>query len=101
METDDGEVIHIRHVKPQRQRVDETQYDPMDFDSSDEDSSYEEEGEFEFEVNRIIGHRQGNNGPEYLVDWMPTRRSYEPTWEPLEHLDNALEALHEYQRENQ
>lgn len=121
METDefnDKTVIYIRPVEKRIQR-DQTQYDPMDIEFSDldsdeegddnndndddDDSDYEPEVEHEYDVNCIIGYRDDAiNGPEYLVDWMPygTRRTYDPTWEPLQNLVNAQTALSNYNHES-
>ena len=55
-------------------------------------------GEEEWEVSRILDHRQDKEGrTEYLVRWegYPT---WEDSYEPMENLANAQEAIREYHR---
>lgn len=36
-----------------------------------------------YEISELFGHRQGNDGPEYLVQWS----NYpEPDWTPIDQL---------------
>ncbi|QRW09789.1 Transposon Tf2-12 polyprotein [Ceratobasidium sp. AG-Ba] len=57
------------------------------------------EGEEEYEVEKILDSRQHRNRVQYLVKW----KGYGPetnTWEPLEHLNNALTAIYKFHKEN-
>jgi hypothetical protein len=101
VETDefgDGQVIHIKHIEKRLQPVYYHADDPMDIDHEDEDDEYDEydngdddssfeDDEIEYEVRRIIGHRHGVHGVEYLVEWEPyhDRRPSSTTWEPRLH----------------
>src|SRR3954463_7821405 len=49
----------------------------------------------EYEVEHILDHRIRHKKPEYLVKWVGYPE-YDATWEPLENLKNAEEALQEY-----
>ena len=53
-------------------------------------------GNEEFEVEAILGHKPWGRGHRYLVKWKgyPTSES---TWEPTNNLKGALEILAEYQ----
>ncbi len=57
----------------------------------------------EFEVEQILDKRTRNRGRnvviEYLIKWhgFPI---HESTWEPIHHLDNATEAIQEYENSN-
>ena len=59
--------------------------------------------EHEFEVERIIGHReiQAEQGrttiTQYLIKWLGYPM-YECTWEPLKHLKNSARFLKQYQQ---
>ena len=50
----------------------------------------------EYEVEHIIGKRQGTKGLEYKVKWLgyPIDQN---TWEPLENLDNAHSAIESFE----
>jgi hypothetical protein len=53
------------------------------------------EGREEYEVNEILEQRQKNGKTEYLIRWKDYRPE-DDTWEPLENLKNAREALHDF-----
>ena len=55
------------------------------------------EGEEEFEVEAIVGHRKHFGPMQYLVKWLgyPTAKN---SWEKEPNLDNAPELLHAYKR---
>jgi hypothetical protein len=61
----------------------------------------EDNGAEEWEVKRILDHRYVGRVKrlQYLVEWSgyPV---WESTWEPLEHLDGALESVIEYNKKH-
>ncbi len=58
------------------------------------------DGDEEFEVERLIGHRTSRGRKEYLVEWKGFP-SFEATWEPLQNLKNAPEILEAYKKANE
>ena len=59
----------------------------------------EVEGEVEYEVERVLDSRVVRGKLRYFVDW----RGYGPesrTWEPVEYLAHATDAINRYHREN-
>ena len=50
----------------------------------------------EHEVERIVGKRRVNGRVEYLVKWKEAAE-WDNTWEPLEHLTNAQDAVREFE----
>ena len=59
----------------------------------------EVEGELEYEVERVLDSRVVRGKLRYFVDW----RGYGPesrTWEPVEYLAHATDAINRYHREN-
>jgi hypothetical protein len=57
------------------------------------------EGEFEYEVERILKHKKSAQGKIYLVKWKGYDES-ESTWEPTQNLTNCKKVLNEYKRLN-
>jgi hypothetical protein len=57
----------------------------------------EDSGAPEWEVERILDHRTVGRSKrvQYLVEWKGYP-IHEATWEPIEHLDNALDTVIEY-----
>lgn len=53
------------------------------------------DGEEEYEVEAILGHRRSGRGYRYLIRWKDMS-SEEDSWEPVIHLKNAQELLNEY-----
>ena len=51
----------------------------------------------EFEVERVVGKRLRRNNVEYLVAWKGYSH-YDQTWEPAANLENAKEAINEFER---
>ena len=59
----------------------------------------ESSSEIEYEIEKIIDKRYKKNGKaEYKVKWLGYDDS-QSTWEPLEHLSNAKEAIQDYENE--
>jgi histone-lysine N-methyltransferase SUV39H len=54
-----------------------------------------EESEPEYEVERILDHRKGQNGVHYLVKWKGWPKESN-TWEPEENLTNCTQVLRNY-----
>jgi hypothetical protein len=52
-----------------------------------------------WEVQRILDHRKQRKRNQYLVLWKGYPLS-EATWEPIEHLNGALELLLKYNQKN-
>lgn len=49
-----------------------------------------------FEVNRILGHREEENGTfSYLVRWESFGAEYD-SWEPIKSFTNPSSVLHDY-----
>ncbi len=58
------------------------------------------EGDSEFEVESIVGHRIGKrNQPEFLIRWKGYDVS-DDTWEPEANLSGASELLGSYKKEH-
>ncbi|QRV80824.1 Retrotransposable element Tf2 protein [Ceratobasidium sp. AG-Ba] len=58
------------------------------------------EGEEEYEVEKVLDSCQRRNQVQYLIKW----KGYGPesnTWEPLEHLGNALASVQKFHKDNQ
>jgi len=57
------------------------------------------EGEEEYEVEAIIGHKRRGKGKQYLIKWLgyPT---LENSWEWESNLEHAAGLLKEYKRRN-
>ena len=51
----------------------------------------------EYEIERILQKRQGDQGAEFLIKWKNYEMS-EATWEPKAHLKNAQTALRKFRR---
>ncbi len=58
------------------------------------------EGEEEWEVEKILDQRTKKEKIEYLVQWADSP-PYENSWEPMENLSNAKEAIEDYEAERQ
>jgi hypothetical protein len=56
---------------------------------------YEPEEEYEFEVDKILGHRGSQHSREYLVKWKGYADA-ENTWEPESNLNNCQQKIQEY-----
>jgi hypothetical protein len=54
-------------------------------------------GQSEYEVERILDKRRRRGKVEYLVKWT-VYELYDATWEPVENLKNATEAVSDYER---
>lgn len=53
------------------------------------------DGEEEYKVEAILGHRHSGRGYRYLIRWKDMS-SEEDSWESVIHLKNAQELLNEY-----
>ena len=60
------------------------------------DFHYQADGEDEWDVEKIIKHRNKGKGDEYLVKWLGYPES-ENTWEPATHLTNCQQLLREFE----
>jgi hypothetical protein len=80
-------VFHVSLLKPFRRQpgTEPTEPQPIVLDDHEE-----------WEVEEILGHRRFRNKTQYLVKWLGWP-SYENSWEPVENLRNAQEALQAYQ----
>lgn len=61
------------------------------------------EKQFYYDVRNIIGHKDGEDGREFLVSWDKVGRSKtypRPSWEPERNLDSAIDILQHYCRTN-
>ena len=58
-----------------------------------------EEGEQEYEVERIVDHRIVQNGVLYLVKWRDWPKESN-TWEPEGNLANCKQVLQNYRKEH-
>lgn len=56
------------------------------------------EGEPEYEVEAIIGHRTQRKKKQFLIKWKGYGHEYN-TWEPEQHLEHAQEALNDYYKQ--
>ncbi|QRW00961.1 Transposon Tf2-1 polyprotein [Ceratobasidium sp. AG-Ba] len=73
--------------------------DPFGRDPPQPPAEVTPDGKEEYEVEKILDSRKRRNQIQYLVHW----KGYGPesnTWEPIEHLDTAMEAVKKFHREN-
>src|SRR5580765_7970671 len=63
-----------------------------DRNDSRPDPEYNEKGEVEWEVERILNKRKIGKGYQYLVKWK-NYPAYEATWEPVRNLKGSAEDL--------
>jgi len=56
------------------------------------------DGEEEHEVEEILSSRGSGRNKKWLVRWKGWSEAYD-TWEPIEHLENATEMIHEYEEQ--
>jgi hypothetical protein len=69
-------------------------------DDSDVSTEEEEEDEQEWEVEKIMGYELQGGIPKWFVKWKGYSED-ESTWEPLENLHNALEAIAEFEQKSE
>jgi hypothetical protein len=90
-------VFHVHLLKPYRDssaifpaRIQELrpEVDPAEFNDA---------GEAQYEVERILRKRRRGHSTEYLVKWQGWPLE-EATWEPLENLQNCQEAINDLER---
>jgi len=54
------------------------------------------EGQEEYEVEKVLDHRVRYGKDEYLIKWKGYA-NHDATWEPVEHLQNAQEAIQDFE----
>jgi len=83
-------VFHVSLLEPYRENIlpERTQEPPLPM---------EVEGELEYEVAGILDSRVERGRPKYLVDWVDCGPE-ERTWEPMENVDNAPDAVAAFHR---
>jgi hypothetical protein len=89
-------VFHIHLLKPYH---DPTSAFPARIREPTPEPEFIDDQEPEWEVDTILRKRQRGRRVEYLVTWVGYPIE-EATWEPLEHLQRAAEAIQEFEDRN-
>ena len=82
-------VFHVSLLEPWHSRGNDPEPQPVQVDEEEE-----------WDVDKVLDKRVYNNETEYLIGWKDSP-PYEASWEPMEHLENAKDAIKDYERESE
>ncbi|KAK5166965.1 uncharacterized protein LTR77_007694 [Saxophila tyrrhenica] len=73
-----------------------TKADVAAAEEEEEDDDEEDADGEEYKVERILGHKHMKGVLHYRIKWLGYDDEADQTWEPIEHLDNAMGIVAEY-----